>query len=197
MLRWMKGRPNQQNVTVMLRKARDGEAVANEELYDYVFTHLHDIAKGLMRSERLDHSLQTTALVSEVWLRLGGADIDWQDRAHFYRVAARVMRRALVDHARARRTAKRDSGGERDSLDALVDAWGEMDYDLLDLNDALEALADSDETLARIVELRFFAGLTLEQVGETVGMPFQKVHRSWSFARSWLHDRMTTDGDSE
>jgi RNA polymerase sigma factor (TIGR02999 family) len=178
-------------LTVLLRQSRSGDPAAEEELFRQVFADLHSIARGLMRAERRGHTLQPTALVGEAWLRIAGADLEWVDRAHFFRVAARAMRRALCDHARARGTHKRDAGAqERTPLDDVVDSFEEMPYELLDLDEALERLAEFDAQLAQIVELRFFAGLSLAEIGKIVGTSHQQVHRSWNLARGWLYRRL-------
>jgi len=178
-------------LTMLLRRSREGDGVASEELFRRVFDDLHGIARSLMRSERSDHTLQPTALVAEAWLRMGSADLDWQDRAHFFRTAARAMRRALVDHARARRAAKRDRAErEPQPLDEVVAAWDAMPVDVLDLNEALESLGDVDAQLAQIVELRFFGGLSLTETGKIVGLTHQQVHRAWNLARGWLFRRL-------
>ncbi|MBK8979863.1 MAG: sigma-70 family RNA polymerase sigma factor [Planctomycetes bacterium] len=176
-------------LTVLLRRSAAGDEHAGDELFRLVFDDLHRIARGLMRHEQRHQTLQPTALIGEAWLRLAGAELDWRDRAHFFHVAARAMRRAIIDYVRARNAGKRDAG-ERIAFEELADAWDEMPYELLDLHEALNGLAEVDAELARIVELRFFAGLSLAETGELCGMTFQQVHRAWNLARGWLHRRL-------
>ena len=185
---------HESRLTLLLRRSRDGDAEAEAEVFQLVFDDLRDIARGLLRGERPNHTLPPTALVGDAWLRLSDAALDWDDRTHFFRLASRAMRRALVDHARARRAQKRGGAAERVPLDELVEAWSAQPYDLIDLDDALGELAEQDPQLVQIVELRFFGGMTLEETGQAVGMSFQQVHRAWNVARGWLHRRLTDRG---
>ena len=140
-----------------------------------------------MEGERGDHTLQPTALVHEAYLRLmGGARMEWEDRAHFLNVAARAMRRVLVDHARKRHAKKRGGRREREPLDDAVDVYAERGLDVLALDDALERLAGVDDQLARIVELRYFAGLSNPEAARVIGMPLRSLERGWFSARAWL-----------
>jgi RNA polymerase sigma factor (TIGR02999 family) len=144
--------------TRLLRRMIDGDASAATELLPLVYRELHVIAERLMAGERREHTLQPTALIHEAWLRLmGGADLSYEDRGHFLRVAARAMRRVLVDHARARKTAKRGEGRAPVPLPEALAGWEQDQTDLLALDEALERLAERDEQLLRVVELRFFA----------------------------------------
>ena len=174
-----------ETVTRLLAAARLGDRSALDELMPIVFDELHRIASGYMRRERVGHTLQPTALVNEVYLKLvADAGVEWQGRAHFVGVAARLMRNILVDHARARAAAKR--GGERVSItevDGAVEARG---VDLLALDEALERLALLDLDLARVVELRYFGGLTTRETAEATGVSTATVEREWATARGWL-----------
>ncbi len=174
---------------LLLRMAR-GDSLASAELLPLLYDELHGIAQRFMAGERRDHTLQPTALLNEAWLRLAGSpDAQYVDRTHFLRVAARAMRHVLVDHARAKRSAKRGGGRAAVSLDideAL--AYWESDHtDLLALHEALERLNEKDPQLNDIVELRFFGGLTAEETGSALGLTERQVGLGWSFARGWLH----------
>lgn len=174
-------------VTQLLQKLGDGDAAAADELLPLVYRELHQRARQLMHAERGDHTLQTTALIHEAWMRLVGSDeAEFESRAHFLKVAARAMRNVLVDHARAKRTRKRGDGGEKVPLDDAIAMFERDDTDLIALDDALQGLSAKDELAARIVELRFFGGLTLEEAGRVLGLTVRQVHWNWTFARGWL-----------
>ena len=180
----------------LLRRVEEGDDDAAGELFQLVYRELHGMAARLMAGERKGHTLQSTALVNEAWLRLVGASgASFEDRRHFLRVSARAMRRVLIDHARARQTDKR--GGERKPVpldDAL--AWYEdQPVDLLALDEALERLGERDANLLRVVELRYFAGLTLEETGDVLGRALGQVHRDWTFVRGWLRRELEKGGD--
>jgi len=176
--------------TRFLERLRDGDASAAEGLLPIVYRELHRIAEHLMLRERAGHTLQPTALVHEAWMRLAvGEGVRAANcRQEFLRVAARAMRNVLIDHARSRDARKRGRRSEVDPelLDQLVDTFAERDIDLLALHEALERLARVDAPLSRLVELRFFAGLTVAEVAEVEGLSVSKVERSWRLARAWL-----------
>jgi RNA polymerase sigma-70 factor (ECF subfamily) len=153
-----------------------------------VHAELQRIARACMRGERDDHTLQATALVNEVYLRLFDIKkINWQNRAHFLAMAARVMRRILVDSARARAARKRGAGAVRVSItDALDEVSDEKGLDMMALDDALVALAENDDRKSRVVELRFFGGLTVEETADVLGISPETVMRDWKSARAWL-----------
>lgn len=181
-----------QEVTRLLQQWRTGDAAALEALTPLVYGELRRLAERQMRCERPDHTLQATALVHEAYLRLAGpASPDWQDRAHFFAVAARLMRRILVDHARARRFAKRGGGAVRVSLDEAAALWEERAGDLVALDEALERLGALDPLGQRIVELRFFGGLSVEESAEALGVSPAAVKRGWRSARAWLHAELS------
>ncbi len=180
----------------MLGLARGGDARASARLYDTLYGALHERAKRLMRSQGPAATLQATALVHEAWLKLansGGAC--WNDRRHFLKVAARAMRQVLVDHARAKKTEKRGGGRTRVEFDALFELFEERASDLVGLDEALERLADFDPELARVVDLRFFAGLSIEECAEVMRCSHATVERSWRTARTWLRSELTRHDD--
>jgi RNA polymerase sigma-70 factor (ECF subfamily) len=178
--------------TALLQRLSSGDAGASEPLFRLLYGELRATAQRAMRGERADHTLQPTALVNEAFLKLvepSGAppEIEWESRAHFLGVAARAMRQVLVDHARKRRSDKRDSGRERLPLDADLVAFEASAIDLLALDEALAKLAAHDEELARLVELRFFGGLTVEETGKVLGLSVRQVEGAWITARAWLY----------
>lgn len=184
----------------LLEQSRSGDATARDRLVRLVLDDLRVIASGQLRHERRDHTLQATALVNEAWLRLSdGADLGFASRSAFLAAATVAMRRILVDHARARKAAKR--GGperRREPLpsDAMAMVADDRFEDLLFLDDAISVLASSDAELGEIVRLRFYAGLTVEQIAEVLELSPRTVKRRWSFARAWLLARLQ-DADSD
>jgi RNA polymerase sigma-70 factor, ECF subfamily len=174
------------SVTGLLLAWRGGNEAALEQLVPLVHEELHRIARGCMRGERAGHSLQATALVNEAYLRLIGAQqVDWQNRVHFLAVSARLMRRILVDFARSKKYQKRGGGAQAVTLDeALVVV--EPGKDLVALDDALEALAAMDERKAKVVEMRFFGGLTVEETASALDVSPDTVMRDWRLAKAWL-----------
>ncbi len=180
--------------TRLLSAVEAGESGAAEKLLPLVYGELRSIAEGLMGGERRDHTLQPTALVHEAYVRLieGAGRGPWSSRSHFVRVAARAMRNVLVDHARSRSAQKR--GGGRRIEHALDLALGELEKnvpDLVALDAALERLERLDEPLARIVELRFFGGLTIEETASVLGVSAPTVERGWRVARMWLRTELS------
>ncbi len=180
------------NVTVLLHRVALGNKDAEAELIPLVYGELRRIAARYMRKERSGHTLQTTALVHEAYLRLAPQrHVDWQSRAHFYAIAATVMRRLLVDRARARKSDKR--GGEWVKSDALdgSPAVGEAPELLLALDEALRRLAAFDARQCRIVELRYFAGMSVEETALALNLSPRTVKRGWQLARAWLYGELT------
>lgn len=174
-------------VTRLLALWSSGDASALERLAPLVYEELRTLAGRLLRGERAGHTLQPTALVNEAFLRLaGGRTVDWKGRTHFFAVAARAMRRILVDHARTRLAGKRGGGATRISLTETPLSVPAPDVDVLALDEALERLAGLDPGQARVVELRFFAGLSVEETAEAIGASPATVKREWSSARAWL-----------
>ncbi len=179
--------PSTHEVTQLLKAWGAGDEQALEKLSPLVYEQLHRVAQRYMAGERSDHTLQTTALVNEVYLRLVDCEqIRWQDRAHFFAVSARLMRRILVDFARSRGYQKRGAGIAHISLDEAPSVCNEPDANLLALDEALKALGRIDERKSRVVELRFFGGLSMEETAEVLGVSSDTVLREWRLARAWL-----------
>jgi RNA polymerase sigma factor (TIGR02999 family) len=178
-------------VTQLLVEWRNGDAAALNQLMPLVYDELHQIADRYMRGERPDHVLQATALVHEAYLRLVELEnIEWQDRAHFFAVAARMMRRVLVDYARHRQSKKREVGETTLSLDEVATVSQEQEPALLALDDALSSLEALDPRKCQIVEFKFFGGLTNQESAEVLGVSHATVEREWRWARAWLFREM-------
>jgi RNA polymerase sigma factor (TIGR02999 family) len=183
-------------ITALLRDLRRGEPDAMERLLPLVYEELRRIAHRQLARERDEHTVGTTALVHEAYLRLvDQRRTDWNDRAHFYGVAAQAMRRVLLDYARRHRAAKRDGALRQVTLDDAVAAAGERAETLIALDEALDRLASLAPRLARVVEMRFFGGLTEADAGEALGLDARTVRRDWTKAKAWLHQELTS-GDS-
>ena len=178
---------SQRHVSRLVAQSAAGDAAAAAELFPIVYEELRRLAASALRRERTDHTLQPTALVHEAFLRLAETPgASWENRAHFVAIAARVMRRVLVDHARGRNALKRGNGEIRVPIDDVdVPAVGQ-DVDLVALDDALARLAMLDERQARIVELRFFGGLSVPETAALIGASERTVKRDWQVARAWL-----------
>ena len=176
-----------QDVTGLLHKVAQGDADAAAELVPLIYGELRKLAAHFMAQERDNHTLQTTALVHEAYLRLvEQRQATWNNRAHFYGAAAGIMRRILVDHARARRTAKRGGSTHRVPLEDAAALVGDEPQELLRLDGALIRLAERSPRQVRVVELRFFAGLDVEETAEALAVSPKTVKRDWSVARAWL-----------
>ena len=174
-------------VTALLQAWRQGDEAALEKLVRLVHGELHRIARRCMAGQRVGHSLQPTALVNEAYLRLLDVQqINWQDRAHFLAMSARLMRRTLVDHARAKGYQKRGGDAVRVTFDDMAVAAKERGHDLVALDDALELLAKVDERKSRVVEMRFFGGLTVEETASVLKVSVDTVMRDWKLAKVWL-----------
>jgi RNA polymerase sigma factor (TIGR02999 family) len=176
------------DVTRLLQKWSSGDQEALNELMPAVYAEVRKLARSYLRRERPDHTLQATALVNEAYLRLiDQRQVRWNNRAHFFGIAAQMMRRVLVDHARSRNADKRGNGEAPVVLDeALEVAANAQNVDVMALDEALQALAALDERQSRIVELRFFGGLSIEETAEVVGLSPATVKREWAAARLWL-----------
>jgi RNA polymerase sigma factor (TIGR02999 family) len=178
-------------VTALLVRLQDGDRTALDDLMDVVYAELRHVARNLLRRERPDHVLQPTALVHEAYLRLVGQDAqDWRNRAHFFGAAAHLMRRILVDHARASRAKKRSGATTVLSSDLVDPATEPHPIDLLALNQALDDLQHVSARQARVVELRCFGGLSVPEAAEVLGMNPRTVDRDWTAARVWLRRRL-------
>lgn len=189
--------PSTQEITQLLLAWSDGDRAALERLMPLVYDELRRIAGRYMRGQRAGHTLQTTALVNEAYLKLiDSSRVNWQNRTHFFAISAQLMRRVLVDFARAKNSLKR--GGERIqiSLDERIEARaGEPETDLVALDEALEALAKLNQRQSQIVELRYFGGLTEEEIAETLNISTRTVRRDWSAARAWLFRTLKADAE--
>lgn len=191
-------RMDQTSFTRLLSRVSAGDRADLNRLLEVVYDELRRLAQVHLRQERADHTLAATALVHEAYIRLvDQREVAWQDRAHFFAAASRVIRRILVDHARAHNALKR--GGDRDRVDlsGIDHAAGAQSVDLLDLEEALHRLAEIDERQARIVELRYFGGLTVEQIAEVLDLGPRTVDRDWRCARTWLFSELGPDGGSD
>ena len=184
--------PSQHEVTRLLIKLTDGDGDVLGELLPLVYDELRRLAAGYLRRERPGHTLQPTALVHEAYLRMvDQSQVRWQNRAHFLGVAAQMMRRILVDHARGQRAEKRGGDFQKLSLDENIDVSGERAADLVALDEALERLAEFDPQKARVVELRFFGGLSVEETAEVLGVSAPTVKRQWRMAKAWLYGQVS------
>jgi RNA polymerase sigma factor (TIGR02999 family) len=185
-------------VTHLLTDWRNGDQTALDRLLPLVYDELHRIAARYMRGERRRNTLQTTALVNEAYMRLADYKrMQWQDRAHFFAVAAQAMRRILIDFARARQNLKRGGDAERVSFDEGILATSTNGTDLLALNEALEQLAMMNARQARVVELRYFGGLNEEEVAHVLGIAPRTVRSDWRLARAWLYKTLTTGNGND
>lgn len=183
---------SQADITLLLRAASSGERNDLDALMAAIYDDLRRLAVSHMRGERDDHTLQPTALVHEAYMKLvDQRSTDWKDRLHFFAVASRIIRRILIDHARERLAAKRGGGGERLRVDDMDPAAPVPGIDLLALDEALEELAAIDERQAKIVELRFFGGCSIEEVAELLSMGGRSVDRDWKAAKAWLYCRLS------
>ena len=179
-------------MTQLLIQLTDGNRAVLDELLPLIYAELRSLAANYLRRERSDHTLQPTALVHEAYLRLvNQTQVRWQNRAHFFGVAAQMMRRILVDHARKTHAEKRGSDIPNLSLDENIEVSHERAAELVALDDALSALAAIDEQKSRIVELRFFGGLSVEETAEVLGVSAPTVKRQWRMAKAWLYGQVS------
>jgi RNA polymerase sigma factor (TIGR02999 family) len=182
-------------VTAMLRQLDLADVHQGEQLLAVIYDELHRLAAGQMNRERVDHTLQPTALVHEAFLRLVDIDdVTWEGRAHFYGVAARAMRQILVDHARRVGAEKRGGNRQRVTFDDDLVPEAPAGFDLLDLHEAIGRLDRQDPALGRMIDLRFFSGLTLDETAQVLGVSRRKVAKDWAFARLWLSRELLGGG---
>jgi len=180
-----------QEVTIYLREYQNGNREALDKLFPVVYDELRRLAASRLRGERSDHTLQPTALVHEAYMRLVEQhSADWQNRAHFFGLAAEMMRRILVNHAVKNNAEKRFGNQTKLALDEMIDFTHGQDINLILLDEALNKLAEFDPKQAKIVELKFFAGLTSEEIAEVMQISDSTVKREWRIAKAWLHDQL-------
>ena len=184
--------PDPSGITVILQRWNAGDPNALEELTPVIYNELHKLAQSLLWRERPGQTLSATALVHEVYLRLvGQRKVSWENRAHFFGASARIMRRVLIDNAKAKLREKRGGSAEKVAMHDQVPALGGFVEDVLALDIALEKLAKLDERKARVVEMKYFGGMTNEEVAEALNMSGATVERDWKMARAWLINEMT------
>ena len=183
------------DVTILLNRIGTGDATAPEELLPLVYGELRKLAQGYMSQERDGHTLQATALVHEAYIRLvDWENVSWQNRAHFFSVAASVMRKILVDHARSKKAEKRGFGKTM-ALDEAISFSNQREVDLVRLDDALAMLNGLDPTQEKIVELRFFGGLTIDETAHALDISPSTVKREWTVAKAWLYREINQSND--
>jgi RNA polymerase sigma-70 factor, ECF subfamily len=187
---------NAGQVTQLLKAMRTGDERAADDLLPLVYQELHRLARGYMRRERAEHTLQPTALINEAYLRLAHDDVDWQNREHFIGVAAQVMRRVLVDYARHHNAEMRGGGLKRVELQEGLAISPERMDEMVSLDEALSRLAEENPRQARVVELRYFGGLSVEQIAAILGIAERSVKRDWSLARVWLFRELRPNATS-
>jgi RNA polymerase sigma factor (TIGR02999 family) len=189
--------PTPQHLTQLLVAWSDGNRAALDELLPLVYDELRQIARRYMRRERTDHTLQTTALVNEAYLRLiDQRQVHWQNRAHFFAIAAQMMRRIIVDHARSYHRQKRGGGAIKVPLEEAAVVTDEKAAEMIALDDALKALAEFDPRRAQVIELKYFGGLSNEEIGVVLQVHPNTVMRDWNMARAWLYKELS-GADSE
>lgn len=184
---------DRKEVTVILQEINNGSSSALERLLPLVYDELRRLAQSYMKSERPDHTLQATALVHDAYIRLvDWENVSWQNRAHFFSVAAGVMRNLLVNHAVKRKAQKRDFG-RRMELTEDISFGGSRELDLVDLNEALESLAEIEPQQAKIIEMRFFGGLSIDETAHVLTISPATVKREWAIAKTWLYRRLKNE----
>lgn len=189
--------PTSPQVTQLLNAWGEGDQVARDQLIPLVYDELHRLAHRYMKRESPGHTLQTSALVNEAFVRLvDQKNVRWQNRAHFFGIAAQMMRRILVDYARSRNYAKRGGGATRISLDEALIVSDERSTEVVSVHEALERLAEFDSRKSQIVELRFFGGLSIDETAEVLSVSPGTVMRDWTLAKAWLRREITSDGSA-
>ncbi|HZJ42533.1 MAG TPA: sigma-70 family RNA polymerase sigma factor [Pyrinomonadaceae bacterium] len=192
-----KDSPPKHEITQLLDKWSSGNQSALDELYPLVYDELHRLASRYMSRERKGHTLQTTALINEAYVRLvDQRNVHWANRSHFFAISAQIMRRILIDHARSHAYAKRGGGQQKVSLDETATLQVARAAALISLDDALQSLAKIDQRRSQVVELRYFGGLSNEEIAQALGISPNTVTRDWNMARAWLYQQLagsTTD----
>ncbi|HYV09863.1 MAG TPA: sigma-70 family RNA polymerase sigma factor [Pyrinomonadaceae bacterium] len=188
--------PPQHEITQLLAQWREGNQSALDELYPLVYDELHRLARRYMSRERKGHTLQTTALINEAYVRLvDQKNVPWANRSHFFAISAQIMRRILIDHARRHQYAKRGGGARQVSLEeALTVVMPDQSGELLRLDEALKSLAEMDPRRSQVVELRYFGGLNNEEIAGVLQISENTVTRDWNMARAWLYQQLTGSG---
>lgn len=187
--------PPQHEITQLLAKWREGNQSALDELYPLVYDELHRLARRYMSRERKGHTLQTTALINEAYVRLvDQKNVPWANRSHFFAISAQIMRRILIDHARRHQYAKRGGGARQVSLEEAATVVPDQSEELLRLDEALKSLAEMDPRRSQVVELRYFGGLNNEEIAGVLHISENTVTRDWNMARAWLYQQLTGSG---
>jgi RNA polymerase sigma factor (TIGR02999 family) len=187
--------PRQHEITELLAEWRDGNQSALDELYPLVYNELHRLARRYMSRERKGHTLQTTALINEAYVRLvDQKNVQWANRSHFFAISAQIMRRILIDHARRHAYAKRGGGAQQVSLEEAATITPDQSRELLRLDEALKSLAEMDTRRSQVVELRYLGGLNNEEIAGVLHVSENTVTRDWNMARAWLYQQLTGSG---
>lgn len=188
----MTDRTHQHQITQLLAEWSDGNQSALDELYPLVYEELHRLARRYMSRERKGHTLQTTALINEAYVRLvDQRNVHWANRSHFFAISAQIMRRILIDHARRHAYAKRGGGAQQVSLEEVAVVAREQSAEIIRLDEALKILAKMDPRRCHVVELRYFGGLSNEEIAGVLKVSENTVTRDWNLARAWLHQQLT------
>jgi len=188
----LKKSPARHQITELLAEWRDGDQSALDELYPLVYDELHRLARRYMSRERKDHTLQTTALINEAYVRLvDQKNVNWANRSHFFAISAQIMRRILIDHARRHAYAKRGGGAQQVSLEEVAAITPAQGSDLMRLDEALKSLAERDPRRSQVVELRYFGGLNNEEIAGVLHVSENTVTRDWNMARAWLYQQLS------
>jgi len=187
--------PRQHEITELLAEWRDGNQSALDELYPLVYNELHRLARRYMSRERRGHTLQTTALINEAYVRLvDQKNVQWANRSHFFAISAQIMRRILIDHARRHAYAKRGGGAQQVSLEEAATVTPDLGRELIQLDEALKSLAEMDPRRSQVVEMRYFGGLNNEEIAGVLHISENTVTRDWNMARAWLYQQLTGSG---
>jgi len=183
--------PARHQITELLAEWREGNQSALDELYPLVYDELHRLARRYMSKERKDHTLQTTALINEAYVRMvDQKNVNWANRSHFFAISAQIMRRILIDHARRHAYAKRGGGAQQVSLEEVAALVPEQGRELMRLDEALKSLAERDPRRSQVVELRYFGGLNNEEIAGVLHVSENTVTRDWNMARAWLYQQL-------